>query len=62
MVILFTGAAAVMLAFLVGDFAVRVRGRIYRIRGLEAPEDWFRRLVTVVLAVLLVAWVVVAYG
>lgn len=62
MVILFTGAAAVMLAFLVGDFAERVRGRIYRIRGLDAPEDRFRRLVTVVLASLLVAWVVVAYG
>ncbi len=62
MVILFTGAAAVVLAFLVGDFAERGRGRIYRIRGLEAQEDGFRRLVTVVLAVLLVAWVVVAYG
>ena len=62
MVILFTGAAAVVLAFLVGDFAERVRGRIYRIRGRDAPEDGFRRLVTVVLAVVLVAWVVVAYG
>ena len=62
MVMLFTGAAAVVLAFLVGDFAERVRGRIYRIRGLEAPESRFRRLVTVVLAVVLVAWVVVAGG
>lgn len=62
MVILFTGVAAVVLAFLVGDFAERVRGLIYRIRRLEAPESRFRWFVTVVLAVLLVAWVVVAYG
>lgn len=62
MVILFTGAAAILLAFLVGDFAERVRGRIYRIRGLEAPESRFRALFTLVVAGLLLAWVVAAYG
>lgn len=61
MVMLYTGAAAVLLAFLVGDFAERVRGRIYRIRGLEMPESRFQRFVTVTLSVLLVGWVVIAY-
>ena len=62
MMILFTGAAAVALAFLVGDFAERVRGRIYRLRGLETPNSGFRQIVTVVLAMLLLGWVVAAYG
>ncbi len=60
--ILLTGGAAVLLAFLVGDFAERVRGRIYRIRGLEAPADGFRLLVTVVLALALLGWTVAAYS
>jgi len=62
MVMLYTGAAAVLLAFLVGDFAERVRGRIYRFRGLDAPESQFKRLITVVLALLLVSWVLFAYS
>jgi hypothetical protein len=62
MVILFTGVAAVLLAFLAGDFAERVRGLIYSLRGLETPKSGFRRAVTVVLAVLLVGWVVAAYS
>lgn len=62
MVILLMGAASVLLAFLVGDFVERVRGLIYRLRGREKPENGFKRVVTTVLAVLLVGWVVAAYS
>ncbi len=62
MVILLTGAAAVLLSFLVGDFAERVRGLVYQVRREEKPESGFQRAVTVILAVLLLSWVLFAYS
>ena len=62
MMMLITGVAAVALALLAGDFAERMRRVIYEARGSEVPKSGFRRLVTVVLALVLLGWVVAAYS
>ena len=58
---LLVGGVGVGLAFLIADFAERLRHRVYESREREAPESQFRRYVTAVLAVFFVAWSVVAY-
>lgn len=58
---LVVGAVGVGLAFLMADFAERIRLRVYEYRDQEAPESQLKRYLTWVLAVFFVAWSFVAY-
>ena len=58
---LVVGGVGVVLAFLIADFAERVRHRIYTARDRPTPESSFRRNVGVLLSVFFVAWSMVAY-
>jgi len=58
---LIVGGCGVLLAFLMADFAERLRRRVYEARGRQAPVSPFKRYVTVALSVFFVAWSMVAY-
>lgn len=58
---LVVGAAGIALAFLISDFAERLRHRFYEARNREAPESQFQRYVGGALAVFFVTWSLVAY-
>ncbi len=58
---LVVGAVGVGLAFLMADFAERIRLRVYEYRDQEAPESQLKRYLSGVLAVFFVAWSFVAY-
>jgi hypothetical protein len=58
---LIVGAVGVGLAFLMADFAERIRLWVYEYRDREAPENQLKRYLTGVLAVFFVAWSFVAY-
>ncbi len=55
------GGVGVGLAFLLADFAERIRHRVYESRDREAPESQFKRYVAVGFAIFFVAWSVAAY-
>ena len=55
------GGVGVVLAFLMADFAERIRHRVYESRDRQAPESQFKRYLAVALAVFFVTWSVVAY-
>ncbi len=57
---LLTAAAALALAFLVGDFAGRLQRRIDRLRGVEREGRGCALPVSVALAILLLSWMLVA--
>jgi hypothetical protein len=58
---LIVGGVGVGLAFLIADFAERIRHRVYEQRNREAPESQFKRYIAVGFAVLFVGWSAVAY-
>jgi hypothetical protein len=58
---LIVGGVGVGLAFLIADFAERVRHRVYAARDRPTPDSSFRRNIGVVLSVFFVAWSMVAY-
>jgi len=62
LLIVIVGASSILLAFLVADFADRIRHRIYSARDLPPPVDDFRRNVAVAIASVLLLWVVFAYS
>jgi hypothetical protein len=62
LLIVLVGASSILLAFLVADFADRIRHRIYSARDLAPPVDDFRRNVAVAIAAVLLLWVVFAYS
>jgi hypothetical protein len=55
------GVVGVGLAFLISDFAERLRHRFYASRNQEVPESQFQRYVGSALAVVFVTWSFVAY-
>ncbi len=59
--VLIVGGLGVVLAYLIADFAERVRLYVYEQRNREAPESQFKRYVTIGFAAFFVAWSVVAY-
>jgi hypothetical protein len=59
--VLIVGGLGVALAFLIADFAERLRHRLYEQRNRQAPDSQFKRYVTIAFAVLFVAWSAVAY-
>jgi len=61
LLVLIVGGLGVVLAFLIADFAERLRHRVYESRDRVAPESPFKRFLTVGLAVFFVAWSAVAY-
>lgn len=58
---LIVGGVGVGLAFLIADFAERIRHRVYEQRDRQAPESQFKRYVAIVFAAIFVAWSAVAY-
>lgn len=58
---LIVGSVGVGLAFLMADFAERIRVRVYEYRDQEAPESDFKRYLTWALAAFFVAWALFAY-
>lgn len=61
LLVLIVGGLGVGLAFLIADFAERLRHRLYEQRNREVPESRFQRYVTVGFAIFFVAWSAVAY-
>lgn len=59
--VLIVGGIGVALAFLIADFAERIRHRVYHSRGQEVPESQFKRYVAAGFAIFFVSWSLVAY-
>ena len=59
--VLIVGGLGVVLAFLIADFAERVRHRVYEQRRREVPDSRFKHYVALGLAIFFVAWSAAAY-